>query len=251
MTKQLRFISLVPVLILAACQTRQPAPTEPPREVSLAADRSAVDHLRKEIPAETRTQNDQTALVLDTINKDGTFEEDPSKARERFGRIMREKRAASDKYFREKREAFTKEQKTKRDAFLTELREERSSYMAKKTSSADRRDFQTTQEKARQSYFGDESDRRKAFESSLTEERRKYEDSVREATNKFNDAIRDYSTEYRERKKSKTAAPTTKAREATVSSPATSDKDRALLEEFKQIPKGPAVPLAPTGPKGH
>jgi hypothetical protein len=233
-----------------------------PDEVSLKADRAEYDKLRTDIPKAQRDENDELALILQSINKNSLNDEEPAKIRDRFSKLMRGKRAAHDKVLRTKRDEAKKIEKTKRDEFLNGLKEERATYMsrsARNSKPADRQAFFSGQEQKRQAFFSAESDRRREFESVASEERKTFEDSAREMTNKFNEEIRNYSNAFYERKKALALKKTAekKAVEAerkarglkpqTAEIPAgVTDEGKKLLKEFDEIPASPGVRLAPT-----
>ena len=230
-------------------------------DVSLKADRSAYDKLRSEIPKDQRNENDELALVLQSIHKNSAADEDPAKIRDRFGKVMRDRRAAHDKQLRARRDEFSKADKSKRDAFLNGLKDDRATFMnrlAKKASVGERQAFFSGQEQKRQAYFSAESDRRREFESTITEQRKTFEDGAREATNKFNEEMRAYTTTYFERKKvenlkksaeKKALANERKAKglnpEPAAIPKGVTEEGRQLLQQFDDIPATPGVRLGP------
>lgn len=259
---------LLPLVILVgfsqACDhaPKRAESANSPDEVSLKADRSEYDRLRSEIPKEQRQENDELALILQSINKNSMSEEEPAAIRNRFSKVMREKRSAYDKVMRAKRDEVKKTEKAKRDEFLNQLREERATYMSRlapKSKPAERQAFFASQDQKRQAFFAAEADRRREFESTATEERKSFEDSAREMTNKFNEEMRNYSTNFYERKKAlalkkaaekKAIEAERKARglkpQVTEYPSGVSEENKKLLREFDDIPTTPGVRLGPT-----
>ncbi|MES2855719.1 MAG: hypothetical protein V4692_07645 [Bdellovibrionota bacterium] len=204
------FLSLlVAASLLSACAVKskraelQDADDQPvgvADEMSLKADRTELDELRKDIPEDLKKENDELALVL-SMMKDGT--EEPGKVRDRFNTAVRKKREKSDKLMRKQREDFTKLERKTRDEFLKTQKSEREKFVdkAKKRSSDERRDFFNEQDTKRRDFFSNQSDSRREFESKITEDRKTFEDYVREQTNRFNQEHRAYSTGYYDRQK--------------------------------------------------
>lgn len=238
-------------------------------EVSLKSDRSQYDDLRKDIPDEIRRENDELAFVRSLM---ATGEEEPPQIRERYSKAVRDRRDKFDKAMRRRRDDYSKTEKRKRDDFLKKLKDERETYLkenvGKKTDSEKRRQFFEDQEARRQDFFSDEKDNRREFESEATEQRKNFESYLTERQNKFNQEIRDYSTSFAERRKAlelkkksedkakdlkkeksreSGQASGIKIQSASPHEPATGDPD---LEQFKQIPQGPATPLG-ADPSGN
>lgn len=231
-------------------------------EISLKADRTALDEARKDIPEEVRKQNDEIALLMSYIVRES--EEEPNRLRDRFNTALRKHRDGLDKKLRNEREDYTKKERKKRDEFLKKKKDERESYMAKKRDADTRRRYFEEQEDARREYFNDERDRRREFESRVQEDRRALEDFVREKQNAFNQEWRAYQTRYNERKKQldvkkkmeekgralerpTSGMPKPAANRGANAAAATSSDP---LAEFDNIPAGPGVPLEPQTPSG-
>ncbi len=169
-------------------------------EMSLKADRSELDALRKDVPEEIKKQNDEIALILSFIVRDS--DEDPGKVRDRFNTAIRKKREAIDKKLARSRQDFTKQERSNRDDFVKKSREERDDYLnRRKRSSDDRKRFFDDQEDKRKSFFADQMDKRKDFESQVQATRKDNEDFTREKQSTFNEEWKTYQTRYFERKK--------------------------------------------------
>jgi hypothetical protein len=225
-------------------------------EVSLRADRSELNELRKDVPDEIKKSNDELALVL-SLMKDGT--EEPSKVRDRFNTAVRKKREKFDKQINKRREDFTKTERKNREDFLKQAKADRESFTRKKHASDERKEFFDDQDTKRRDFFSDQQDKRKEFESQATEDRRTFEDYMREQTNNFNQELRAYSTQYYDRQK----AEALKKRMAEKEKKLKEDAERAKnpgasssgavkpgevpndLEQFTQIPNVPPTKLGP------
>jgi len=234
-------------------KSQSPATTTDPAasEVSLTSDRSQFDQLRKDIPADVRRENDELAFIRELMSN---VDEDPQKVRDRFSKVIRDKREKFDKNANKKREAYSKHERFNREAFLKKLKGEREEFIARKKLDSERRkEFFDEQEAQRQDYFSDEHESRKDFESTDQDLRKNFEAFVTEKTNQFNQEMRDYTTAYYERQKQldlkKRAAE--KAKELTKSNPKSepsgpspADPD---LQEFEKIPKAPGTQLGTPG----
>ena len=239
-------------------------------EVSLKADRSAMDEARKDIPEEIRRENDEIAGLLSFVVRES--DEEPSRLRDRFNTALRKKRERSDRELRKKRDEFTSVERKKREDFLKKLKTDRDEFAsARRRSPEDRKRFFDDQDTSRRDFFATERDLRKDFESSMQETRNNTEDYIREKQNAFNQDLRAYQQRYTERKRGLELQRRTdyKARQlegagkpvhsAPLSaSGGTEPEARVLpastpspdpLAEFDKIPPGPGVPLAP-GKKG-
>jgi hypothetical protein len=254
-------------VILAGCTTnsvrRTEAPvvnTAVPEEVSLKEDRSKYDELRKETPEEIKRENDESAFLQNLLGKG---DEDPSKIRDKFSKIVRDRRDKYDKTSNKRRDEFNKREKKERDEFLKSLQEERDRFARKsaRAKTDERKSFFDDQENRRQEFFAQQRDHRHDFEAQETEARRNFEAYMTEKNNQFTSEMRNYTAAYYERQKAlelkKKATAKEKSLEQTRSQPApagqqklatpgTSDPD---LQEFQSIPKGPAIPLGPPADK--
>ncbi len=237
-------------------------------EVSLAADRRELDELRRDLPDDVKRQNDELALVLSFL-KDG--DEDPNKLRDRFQSALRKKREAVDKSQRRRREDFSRSEREAREKFTTEQKSEREEFLSRKRESSARQKFFDQQDEKRRRFHADAQERRKDFEALITEERRDFESMVREKTNFFNQEWRGYRERWTERKRvldEKKRREVRAAKSALAGSPESTattgsssgatiqpvDSTRPAptsLDEWDQIPSGPATPLgagSSTGP---
>lgn len=170
-------------------------------EISLKADRSEFDELRKDMPAEVRKENDELAGILQLLrNPNGEYER-PEKIRERFSKIMRDKRERNDKQFRQEREDFNRLEKDKRAEFTENQKSEKEDFLGDKPTSEKRKRFFDKQEEKRSRFYDDAREKRRSFEAEISTRRRNFEDYVREKTNLFNAELRNYQKEYDERRK--------------------------------------------------
>ena len=171
-------------------------------EVSLAADRSKLDELRKEIPEEKKKANDELALFLNMM-KQGS--EQPNLVREKFTVMVQKKRTEFRTKTQRLRDDFRKDETKLREEFLNKQKADREAFTKKKHDSKENREFFSEQDKLRQRYFADERDRRQSFESELSAQTKDFESYMRERTNEFNEQFRLYSMKQAEKPKEKKA----------------------------------------------
>ena len=190
----------------SACQTSPPKPRPQqskgserpsvPDEASLKEDRSSLDNLRSQEPEEIKRQNDELALLLDVM-KDGA--EEPSRVRDRYNKIVRDKRDKMDKRLRKERDAYEKQETKAREEFTKSLQRDRARFVARKRSLEKSKEFFDDQETKRKAFYEDQREKRGDFETTAQNQRRDFEDYAREKTNWFNQEMRGYSTAYYER----------------------------------------------------
>jgi hypothetical protein len=223
---------------------RQSGSAALPDEVSLKADRIKLDRLRKDVPAETRKENDELALILDTMKNS---DEEPSQVRERFNRILRERRTVNDRDLRKLRDDFSSTERRNRESFLRDLQAERDKFTKRKTTSEERQKFFNDQDTRRREFFATNGEKRNTFEATSGDRRKTFEDYAREKTNQFNQLHREYTTEFYERRKNEALKKRSeeKAKKASASPAPDAAASGAAnpFGEWQNIPKGPATPL--------
>ena len=217
-------------------------------EVSLKADRSNFDDLRKDMSPQARKENDELAGLLQILRKPEGEYEKPEKIRERFNKIMRDRRSRNDKQFRIEREDFNRLEKDEREEFTAKQKDEREDFNKGKPSSEARRRFSDKQEQKRTSFYEDSREKRRTFEAQISTRRKDYEDFVREKTNLFNQEYRNYQKEFDERMKGEDLKRRAEKKGATLSRPPVSQPDLSgstqmnenepTQNEFNEIPQG-------------
>lgn len=220
-------------------------------EVSLKADRSEFDDLRKNMPPEVRKENDELAGVLQLLRSPEGNYQAPEKIREKFDSIMRAKRERQDKQYRVEREDFNRLQKDQREEFTENQKKERDSFYKDKPSSEARSRFSDKQEEKRSRFYDEAREKRRTFEDQISTRRRDFEDYLREKTNLFNQEYRNYQKEYDEHRKGEdlkkrmqqkgASTNSTKAPVAQPNNSGSTDNDvpndlEQYNDEFKQIP---------------
>lgn len=166
---------------------------------SLKADREALKALRKDIPPERRSENDEKAF-MDQMMMD--LSKRPAEVRSRFNSILSKKRTQFNKDMTKTRQDFTRAQKKEREAFTKEQADARKSFGKRKVTSDERRDFFADLESNRKDFYAAQKEKRDAFEADVQDKRKNFNDYVKSRTDEFNQLHRDYSKRYEENKKS-------------------------------------------------
>ncbi len=209
-------------------------------EISLKADRSEFDELRKDMPAEVRKENDELAGILQLLKSPNGEYERPEKIRERFSKIMRDKRERNDKQFRQEREDFNRLEKDKRAEFTENQKSEKEDFLDDKPTSEKRKRFFDKQEEKRSRFYDDSREKRRSFEAEISTRRKNFEDYNREKTNLFNAELRNYQKEFDEHRKGEDLKKRMQQKGATVKAPVAQPNlsEPAPPDEFSQMPSG-------------
>lgn len=198
---------------------RQKIDNELSQEMSLKADRSQLNELRKDIPEEKQQQNDELALYLDLM-KQGS--EQPYVVRDKFNSLVTKKRERFQEKVDRLRSDYRNDEQRRRDDFLSEQQRKRESFLSGHPSSKEIRRFSTDQEKDRTRFFADERARRSDFESELNAHSKDFNAYMRERRETFNEQYRIYSKKFSEKPK---------------------EKNAVTGDEFKRLDEAPAKPL--------
>ncbi len=156
------------VCVLTACVSKPPPAEHPgrlpeaegqeekiPSELSLQEDRSQLDELRKDIPADARQGNDELAFLIRDM---GQQDNEPSQIRDNFNRVLRKRREKLDQQLRKEREVFNQTERKKRDTFLADVQKERETYLRQKRDQKQRNDFFNGQEGKRRDFFATQTE---------------------------------------------------------------------------------------------
>jgi hypothetical protein len=233
--------SALALMCLNSCQSPNPKMDHASAQTPAAPQASAPRVTSENIPAEDA----ELAAILDLMAGQG---EEPGKVRERFTRHLRDQREKQDRLVRSRRQDFHDQEKKHREAFLKRLEEERAEYQAGSAAKAphfERQTFFKNLDEKRRVYFSDESQKRDRFEEQSLSERKKFDDHVREQQKKFEQQYSAYTAHYYSNIKSPTAK-----KDSAVAGPARSamhPADELLLQEFRNIPRTPAMLLMPWG----
>lgn len=203
-TQTLQLTGLFLVAGLVACTTPRSAPTKLVQdEYSLKSDRSQMDKLRKDIPLDVKSENDELAYVLTLFQQD---REPPYRIREKWQREIDRRRSRLNREMTTLRDQYNRDEKKKRDETTRLQKEKREKFSAKKPSPDERRTFYEEQESARQEYRSLEREKRDDFERDVREKRRDFEDYIRTRQSDFDHQYREYSRRFDEIQRQKREA---------------------------------------------
>ncbi len=203
------FIS-APAFMMIGCSSKDkqkntyidPSASDSPvaEKYSIAADRKAIEELRKNIPQEKKQENDELAFVLALTND---VKLPPSKVREEFDKVSRKKRELFNKDMQNEREIFNTSEKKKKEEFLKAQDTDKKNFMKQTFTREQKNEFYKDVDAKRTQYFSDEKERRADYESQSREKRKNFEDYYKEKNDTFNQEYRSYSKRYDEMKKQK------------------------------------------------
>lgn len=200
-------------LLLTACasgpsseqlraQDRQKIQDQLNQEMSLKADREQLAELRKDIPTEKQKENDEMALFLNMMNNNS---EHPQVVRDRFHKLVQDKRSTFRKKVQRLREDYRKEETRRREDFMKAQKNKREDNLKRKRDASKNRQFYSDQEKERMRFNSDERDRRQSFEAELNAQSKDFDSYMRERQKQFDEQYRIYSKKHGEKSKAKKA----------------------------------------------
>lgn len=252
-------VLLIGLMVLGQGCSSSPKKGEPAtvqelqEEVRLKEDRSRLEELRKEIPDDVKTENDELAYTLN-LTGDGT--KAPHEVWSKFNDAARKRRESYDKTERKVREDYNKAEKTKREEFLAAQKKKREDFFSDKPTSDERSRFSNDQDSKRREFFDEERDKRKDFESGVRQKRSDFEAYIREKRSAFDNEMKAYSKTYYEKKRTQSAVERKKAKDEYDAKMKKLDAGAAGaqpgqpvdpdLKEFESIPKGKGTPLQPS-----
>ncbi|MFK8138860.1 MAG: hypothetical protein AB8E15_10905 [Bdellovibrionales bacterium] len=213
-------------------------------EVTLKADQSELENLRKEIPEEVRTKNDEMKLILDMFQD---TRRRPGGIKTRFDRMIQRKKRTLSKTMSRERKKFSDKERKDRDSFLKLLKKEREEFNSKKPNSEQRKDFYDDQDSKRKEYFANSRDRRRDFESMVREVRTDTNAYFRDLQSVFREEMKIFKEKQRMEKREKKSLMKEKrdqARKQQFSVPPKPRTKTRLDQEFEQMDSTPSEPLS-------
>jgi len=222
--------------LLVGCSSRSKKPataSEVSSEFKLKKDRSALERLRKDVPEEVKSQNDESAYLLSLFQDAG---KNPQAVSSRFNDDVRRKRDEFSKWERQTRENFNRKENQRREDYMAEAKKKREDPGVKKMKSDERSRFFQDVETDRRQYFFGESDSRKNLDSELRQKRSDFEAQMRDLRTRFDHEYKTYSKDYNEKKKSSGGSSVVQQVAPKSSVPAGfTDKD---MRDLESIPQG-------------
>lgn len=179
-------------VLMVGCSSSQNRPIvtqgEVIKEYRMKEDRDQLEKLRKDIPQQQQSKNDELAFI---IKKMAGETRNPSEIQSDWYKSVRVQREKFTNKARKVREDFNADEKKAREDFLKKQKSARDDLSSKATRD-ERSEFYAEQDRARQNFFANERDRRKAFESMMTQERADFEDIMRDQSSQFALALKEY-----------------------------------------------------------
>ncbi len=199
MKQRLVIYSLVGVcfLLLSSCQTgSQKSAGDAPLvqdQYRLKEDREAFAEIRKDIPDDRKTQNDEQALILNMMSD---LKHSPGEIREKFDSMLTRKRSVFQKDLDKKREEYVKKERQDREKFTKTSETDRKKFTDVKHSADEKAEFFADQDTRRRNFYSDQREKRDEFEADVRDQRKNFDDYVRSKTMEFNQEHRAYIKRY-------------------------------------------------------
>lgn len=220
--------ALATVLFLFGCssspveETRVDAPLVE-GQYKLAADREAFADLRKQVPEETKIQNDESAF-LEQLMADPS--RPPARVREMFHAELSKKRSQFNKDLERRRTDFVRQERSDREAFQKQQEGARKDLRDQKMDLEIRRKAFADLEQKRKDFYQSQRERRDGFEADQRDRRKNFEDYHRQISADFNQAFKNFQARHQENQKA---------------------KEQNLREQADGFKKMDQVPVAPLG----
>ena len=211
-------------------------------EYRLKDDRKALEELRKDLPPELKTENDELALLLKLTGE--TQDKPPTKVREKFNSLASKKRQLFQKDMDRKRREYVREEKKQREQFQKENEKIKKEFLSKKATADQKREFYSENEDRRRTFYQDLREKRDEFEADMRDGRKNFDDYIREKTSEFNQEIRAYEKRYTDQIKQKEADRRSNSlKKNALSGSPTPNPSSNIESEFREIDKKPAKTL--------
>lgn len=193
------FYSLVGVslFLLPSCQSEsKTSSVDAPivqDQYRLKEDREAFAEIRKEVPEDKKSQNDQQALILNMMSD---LTHTPDEIREKFDSLATKKRDLFQKNMDKHREEYVKKERRDRERFTKKAETDRKKFTEGKRSTEEKLEFFADQDTQRRSFYSDQREKRDEFEANVRDQRKNFDDYIRAKTMEFNQEHRAYIKRY-------------------------------------------------------
>lgn len=167
---------------------------------SLSEDRAKFDELRKDVPVESRSRNDEKALYLEWM---ADYQRDPSDVRSKFSALVYKKRENFNKDMNKIRDEYSKEETKRKDTFSKAIAEERNEIKDKDVSREKRAEMYNELDTKRKDFYAQLREDRESFEVDYRQKRKDFEEYVKERSDVFYAELKEYTTKYNELKRAK------------------------------------------------
>lgn len=216
-----------------------------PEEVSMKADASRLEKLRKDIPEPVRTRNDELKEILSLM---GEVRRRPEDIQRRFDRLHRKRREFHRRDLKKTRANYKKNEKAKKEAFKKKQKDEKAAYKRRKNTTREmNKEFYTQQDKERREFYNDIRAKRSDFESDIRQQSRDFDSDTRQQRKEFNEELRSYRRRYREwqqaKREGRVAAPANSSAVLPAKRQSLSPEEVDELRTFQKMRNLPSQPL--------
>lgn len=191
--------SSTPLAEATAHEKLQAANPRKDERYSLAEDRAKFEELRKDIPVEAKSRNDEKALYMEWM---ASYEREPSDIRSKFSALVMKKRENFNKDMNKIRDEYNKEETKKKDIFNKKLAEEREEIKDEKNREK-RTELYSDIDTKRKDFYAQLREDRESFESDYRQKRKDFEEYVKEKSDDFYAVLKEYTVKFNELKKAK------------------------------------------------
>lgn len=168
---------------------------------SLKEDRAKFDELRKDIPADKKSANDEKALFMEWMSNDLVRE--PSDIRSKYSTLVMRKRENFNNDMNKIREQYSKEESKRKDTFNKVLAEERAEIKDKNVSREQRTELYSELDSKRKDFYAELREDRDSFEVDYRQKRKDFEEYLKEKSDIFYAELKEYTLKFNEAKKAK------------------------------------------------
>lgn len=214
-------------------------------EISLEQDRKELEKLRKDIPEETKSENDDLAFILKLFDDK---KRDSNSIRRQFDNTISRLRTKKQREFKKVRDDYNKQEKDKRTSFIAAAAKKRKDFLGSKPEKTVSNQFFEDERNERKSYFSDEKDKRTDFEADQSAAKKSFEEFISEKRKEFDDQMRSFKKDQEELKileKQKKKAIETTGAVPSSAPPEVLEENQKLMKDFEKMPKGAGEKLAP------
>lgn len=159
----------------------------------LKEDREAFAEIRKEVPEDKKSQNDEQALILNMMSDP---KHTPDEIREKFDSLVTKKRGLFQKNMEKQREEYVKKERRDRENFTKKAESDRKKFSEGKHSPDEKSEFFADQDTQRRSFYSDQREKRDEFEANARDQRKNFDDYIRAKTMEFSQEHRAYIKRY-------------------------------------------------------
>lgn len=168
---------------------------------SLSEDRAKFDDLRKDIPEDKKTANDEKALFMEWMSSDLVRE--PSDIRSKYSALVMRKRENFNKDMNKIRDQYNKEESKRKDEFNKALAEERAELKDLKVTREKRTEMYSEIDGKRKDFYAQLREDRDSFETDYRQKRKDFEEYLKEKSDIFYAELKEYTAKFNDAKKAK------------------------------------------------